>query len=100
MTSFVKKINTTPQLYKSQKGVKSASNGQYSISTGNASLDAVIGGGLIIGSLVVVFEDHISQYFGHFLKGYLGEGIVREHKCLVIDPETLRSTEHWINFLP
>ena len=90
MTSFVKKINTTPQLYKTQKGVKTASNGQYIISSGNQSLDAVIGGGFIIGSINILYEDHMSQYFGHFLKTYLGEGIVRQHKCLIVDPEPLR----------
>ena len=76
MSSFVKKINTTPQLYKTRKGVKSASNGQYHISSGNPSLDEVIGGGLVVGSLVVLFEDNLSQYYNHFLKTYLGEGIV------------------------
>ena len=59
-----------------------------------------MGGGFIVGSVNVLYEDHMSQYFGHFLKTYLGEGIVREHKCLIIDPEPLRSTEHWHKFLP
>jgi hypothetical protein len=60
MTSFVKKINTTPQLYKSQKGVKAGPNGQYIVSSGNQTLDQVIGGGLIVGSLNVLYEDHVS----------------------------------------
>jgi predicted ATP-dependent serine protease len=78
MTSFVKKINTTPQLYKSQKGVKPAPNGQYQVSSGNTSLDTVIGGGFVIGSLNVLIEDNLSHFYGHFLKTYLAEGIVRE----------------------
>ena len=32
---FTKKFNSTPQLYKSQTGVISFANGQYSISSGN-----------------------------------------------------------------
>ena len=70
------------------------------ISTGNPSLDEILGGGLMIGSLVVVYEDNISQYYNHFLKTYLGEGIVREHKDLIVDPEPLRSKDFWLKFLP
>ena len=78
MSSFVKKINTTPQLYKQHKGVTNACNGQYIVSTGNPTLDKEIGGGLFIGSMVVLLEDRTSQYYGHILKTYLAEGIVRE----------------------
>lgn len=45
-------------------------------------------------------EDNISNYYGHFLKTYLGEGIVRDHKCLIVDPDTLRTAEYWYRFLP
>jgi predicted ATP-dependent serine protease len=60
MSSFVKKINTTPQLYKGKQGVKQGCNGQYVVSSGNAGLDEVLGGGLVLGSLVLQFEDSIS----------------------------------------
>ena len=30
----------------------------------------------------------------------MGEGVVREHKCLIVDPEPLRSIDHWLKFLP
>ena len=60
------------------------------ISTGNLTLDTVLNGGYFIGSLVVLFEDNSSQYYGHLLKTYLAEGIVREHVDLVVDPEPLR----------
>jgi hypothetical protein len=64
-------------------------------------LDSVIGGGVVLGSLVVQFEDSISQYYGHFLKGFLGESIVREQKNLIIDPaEAHRSRDWWLKFLP
>ncbi len=78
MTSFVKKINTTPQLYKTRKGVTQTCNGQYLISTGNASLDQELNGGFFIGSMVLLLEDRTSQYYGHILKTYLAEGVVRE----------------------
>ena len=90
MSSFVKKINTTPQLYKSHSGVTTTCNGQYMVSTGNLTLDTVLNGGYFIGSMVVLFEDNSSQYYGHLLKTYLAEGIVREQVDLVVDPEPLR----------
>ena len=65
-SSFVKKINTTPQLYKEQSGVKSATNSLYTLSTGIQSLDAVIGGGLVVGSLTLLCEDSMSQFYSHF----------------------------------
>lgn len=99
-TSFVKKINTAPQLYKKQLGVKSYANQQYSVSSGNQSLDHVLGGGFPIGSIVLLFEDSYSQFYAHFLKTFLGEGIVNEHKNLIIDPDTFRNKDYWLKFLP
>ena len=61
MTSFVKKINTAPWLYRTRKGVTQTCNGQYLVSTGNASLDTELnGGGLFIGSMVLLLEDRTS----------------------------------------
>ena len=61
MTSFVKKINTAPQLYRTRKGVTQTCNGQYLVSTGNASLDTELnGGGFFIGSMVLLLEDRTS----------------------------------------
>ena len=49
------------------------------ISTGNATLDQELNsGGLFVGSMVVLLEDRTSQYYGHILKTYLAEGVVRE----------------------
>jgi len=69
------------------------------VSTGNQSLDDIIGG-LVIGSITILVEDNISHYYGHFLKTYLGEGIVRDHKCLILDPESMRTLDYWERFLP
>lgn len=99
-TSFVKKINTAPQLYKTQKGVKPYANQQYSISSGTPTLDAFIGGGFPLGSLVVLYEDTYSHYYSHIQKSYLAEGVVNEHKLLVVDPEEHREREYWLKFLP
>lgn len=70
------------------------------ISTGNASLDNELNGGLFIGSMVVLLEDRTSQYYGHILKTYLAEGVVREQVNMVVDPEPLRNKQWWLKFLP
>jgi hypothetical protein len=49
----------------------------------------------------LLFEDSFSHYYTHFLKGYLGEGIVSEHKVLIVDPEgSLRGRDYWPRFMP
>ena len=70
------------------------------VSTGNASLDKELNGGLFIGSMVVLLEDRTSQYYGHILKTYLAEGVVREQVNMVVDPEPLRNKQYWLKFLP
>jgi elongator complex protein 4 len=75
--AFVKKLNSTPQLYKNKPGVK-PHGANYAVSSGNPSLDEVLGGGLIVGSLTMLLEDSQSQFYGHFLKTYLAEGVVHE----------------------
>eukprot|EP00347_Sterkiella_histriomuscorum_P018973 403343453 len=99
--AFVKKINTAPQLYKNQKGVRPFANQQYCLSTGNPSLDSLIGGGLPIGSIVLLLEDSFSHYHAHFVKNYLGEGVVNEHKCFIVDADSsYREREYWLKFFP
>ena len=65
-------------MYKTRKGVSQTCNGQYIVSTGNASLDTELNGGFFVGSMVLLLEDRTSQYYGHLLKTYLAEGVVRE----------------------
>ena len=72
----------------------------YIVNTGNQSLDNIIGGGIPIGSLTVLYEDCLSHFYTHFQKTYLAEGIVRQQICLIIDAEHLRNRDHWIKFLP
>lgn len=61
----------------------------------------MIGGGLPIGSLVLMLEDSFSHYHAHLVKGFLAEGIVNEHKCMIVDTKaSYREREHWLKFLP
>ena len=50
--------------------------------------------------MVVLLEDRTSQYYGHILKTYLAEGVVREQVNMVVDPEPLRNKQWWLKFLP
>lgn len=54
-----------------------------------------------MGSLLVLYEDSHSQYYSHFLKTYLAEGIVNEQNCIIVDSQdTFRDQKSWIKFLP
>jgi len=74
MTSFQKKARikignipgTRPSLY----------NNQLLVSTGIPSLDNVIGGGLAVGTLLIVEEDTFGGYAKLMLKYFIAEGIV------------------------
>ena len=70
------------------------------MSTGNSTIDKELNGGLFIGSIVLLLEDRTSQYYGHILKTFLAEGVVREQVNVVVDPETLRNKQWWLKFLP
>ena len=48
----------------------------------------------------MLYEDNSSQYYNQFIKTYMGEGVVQNHKLLVVDPEPIRSREWWLKFLP
>ncbi|KAI9208473.1 Elongator complex protein 4, partial [Polychytrium aggregatum] len=57
----------------------SAHNGQVLLSTGCPSLDDVLGGGLPIGSVILIKEDRYTGYSDILLKYFLAQGIVARH---------------------
>ncbi|KAJ1915327.1 Elongator subunit elp4 [Mycoemilia scoparia] len=65
---------------------------QVLTSTGIPSLDDVLGGGLPVGSILLVKEDRQSEYSRTVLSYFLSQGIASEHKILVAsadgEPET------------
>ena len=76
-------------------------NSQYGISSGTPSLDAFLSGNALpLGTLCVIYEDSFSRHYMHFLKTYLGEGIVNEHKCLIIDADPFTTKDDWLKLLP
>lgn len=80
-TSFKKKASsklsqlrgTRPSLY----------NAQPLVSTGVPSLDALLGGGLPVGSIMLVEEDTFGQYSRLILKYFLAEGVMCGHSMLL-----------------
>ncbi|XP_062405745.1 elongator complex protein 4 [Sardina pilchardus] len=61
----------------------SVQNGQLIVSTGVTSLDYVIGGGLAVGTLLLVEEDRYDSYSRMLLKYFLAEGVVCGHELFV-----------------
>ncbi|XP_051560423.1 elongator complex protein 4-like isoform X2 [Myxocyprinus asiaticus] len=61
----------------------SVQNGQLIVSTGVTSLDYVIGGGLAVGTLLLVEEDRYDNYSRMLLKYFLAEGVVCGHELFL-----------------
>ncbi|XP_072277962.1 elongator complex protein 4 [Pyxicephalus adspersus] len=71
----------------------SVHNGQLLVSTGVPSLDHILGGGLAVGTLLVIEEDTYSTYSNLLLKYFVAEGVVSGHEVFVAsasgDPQTI-----------
>ncbi|KAG1959446.1 elongator complex protein 4 [Pimephales promelas] len=61
----------------------SVQNGQLLLSSGVSSLDYVIGGGLAVGTLLLVEEDRYDSYSRMLLKYFLAEGVVCGHELFL-----------------
>ncbi|XP_031559664.1 elongator complex protein 4-like isoform X1 [Actinia tenebrosa] len=68
-------------------------NNQLLVSTGIPSMDAVIGGGVAVGTVVMIEEDNYGSYARQILKYFLAEGVVSGHGLFLasadIDPQTI-----------
>ncbi|XP_011298792.1 elongator complex protein 4 [Fopius arisanus] len=76
----------------------STQNAQLLISTGIPSLDNIIGGGLPIGSILLIEEDTYGNYGKIVLKYFLAEGAVVSHSLFVASQDT--KPEQLISELP
>ncbi|KAF9979116.1 Elongator subunit elp4 [Actinomortierella ambigua] len=82
MSSFKKRVPSAVVL---PAGCRlSAYNGQVLISTGVPSLDDILGGGLPLGTILLIQEDRQTSYGQLLLKYFLRQGIVAGDKCAVV----------------
>ncbi|KAG5839902.1 hypothetical protein ANANG_G00210050 [Anguilla anguilla] len=80
-TSFQKKSRSN---FISIPGTRpSVQNGQLIVSTGVTSLDYVIGGGLAVGTLLLIEEDKYDSYSRMLVKYFLAEGVVCGHSLFI-----------------
>ncbi|XP_042615485.1 LOW QUALITY PROTEIN: elongator complex protein 4-like [Cyprinus carpio] len=86
-TSFQKK--TRSKLVSIPGTRPSVQNGQLLVSSGVSSLDYVIGGGLAVGTLLLVEEDRYDSYSRMLLKYFLAEGVVCGHELFLASARDL-----------
>ncbi|XP_029985574.1 elongator complex protein 4 [Sphaeramia orbicularis] len=80
-TSFQKK--TRSRLISIPGTRPSVQNGQLLVSTGVTSLDYLLGGGLAVGTVLLIEEDRYDSYSRMILKYFLAEGVVCRHELFV-----------------
>ncbi|XP_054719326.1 elongator complex protein 4-like [Uloborus diversus] len=90
VTSFRKKGKEALNI----KGTRvSVQNAQLLTSTGSSTFDFFLGGGLAIGTICLIEEDHYNTYSSLLLKYFLAEGIICNHSIFLAsgdkDPEKL-----------
>ncbi|CAH1111117.1 unnamed protein product [Psylliodes chrysocephalus] len=61
----------------------SSQNGHLLVSSGIPSLDTLLGGGIPVGTVVLIEEDFHGSYSKIVLKYFLAEGIVSKHSTLI-----------------
>lgn len=70
-------------------------NGQLLTSTGNPSMDYILGGGQQLGTVLLIEEDKYGCYAQTLTKYYLAEGVLQNHSLFIggldEDPESLVS---------
>jgi elongator complex protein 4 len=86
--TFKKKVSSTPNI-RLPSGTRLNSNGTLLLtSSGISSFDTFIGGGLPIGSLLLIYEDKNSNLSDSILRCYLSEGIYNKHDLCVTSLRT------------
>ncbi|KAJ3594004.1 hypothetical protein NHX12_006336 [Muraenolepis orangiensis] len=80
-TSFQKK--TRSKLIVIPGTRPSVQNGQLIVSTGVTSLDYLIGGGLAVGTVLLIEEDRYNSYSHMVLKYFMAEGVLCGHELFL-----------------
>lgn len=80
-TSFQKKSRS--KLIQIPGTKPSVHTGQLIVSSGVPSLDCALGGGLAVGSLLLIEEDEFDSYSRTLLQYFLAEGVMSRHELFV-----------------
>ncbi|XP_061820222.1 elongator complex protein 4 [Nerophis lumbriciformis] len=80
-TSFQKK--TRSKILSIPGTRPSVQNGQLLVSSGVTSLDYLLGGGLAVGTVLLIEEDRYDSYSRMILKYFLAEGVVCRHELFL-----------------
>jgi len=76
----------------------SVHNGQLLISSGLQELDEILGGGIAVGSVILLEEEIYTEHFLALLKYFLVEGLANDHVIAVISAD--KSTGDIVRKLP
>ncbi|KAI8059135.1 Elongator complex protein 4 [Gongronella butleri] len=78
----------------------SAYNGQLLVSTGVPSLDDILGGGLPVGTVLLIKEDRATTYAQLLLKYFVAQGIASKQHCALVskdeDPMEMARQLMWL----
>lgn len=78
-------VRRQPAAQAADLGTRPGLRGQTLISTGMADLDRLLGGGLPLGSLLLLCEDPHSQQHLNFIRYFLAEGVAcRQSACWLV----------------
>lgn len=80
-------------------GTRPGLHGQVLISSGLAGMDKLLGGGLPLGSIMLIIEDSDSQQHNNILKCFMAEGVCCKHTVAWVSAEAV-SPESIAAFLP
>ncbi|XP_065872916.1 elongator complex protein 4 [Euphorbia lathyris] len=83
-SSFTRNISSvaSPQT----PGIKCGPNGTFFISSGISDLDKILGGGLPLGSLVMLMEDAEAPHHMLLLRNFMSQGLVQNQPLLYASP--------------
>uniref|UniRef100_A0A8D0KXY9 Elongator complex protein 4 n=1 Tax=Strix occidentalis caurina TaxID=311401 RepID=A0A8D0KXY9_STROC len=82
-TSFQRKAAASSRLAAVAGTRPSVRHGQLLLSSGLPSLDCVLGGGIAVGTLLLIEEDKYGLYSNLLFKYFLAEGVVCGHELFV-----------------
>ena len=87
-------------LKNSLPGTKPWLNGVRLVSTGLAQLDQFLGGGLPLGSLVLIEEDQNAVHAQTLMQYFVSQGIACGHRVCIAGGDGLQGFQEFVNTLP